>query len=200
MKRLLEPRVVAVVLAAAIAVLAALGVIHAWESRSELARFDLDEERTVPAFFSAFLLAACAVLALRVPRVVLSRSAGLVFAGLLALASLDELLEIHERLERGLDVDWQVLYVPVFAAGVVVLALFVAGLRRQGFRLELVIGAAACWAGAQVLEKLQWEDDGPVPGYTWMMVVEETLEMVGSALLLLALLVVVSTDRDDTGG
>lgn len=188
MKRLPEPRLVAVVLGAAIAVLALLGAIYAWEPRPALNRFDLDEERTVPAYVSAFLLAACAVLAMRLPRPVLSRPAAFVFAGLLALASLDELIEIHERLERRLDVDWQLLYIPVFAAGVVVLALFVAGLRRQGLRLELVLAAAACWAGAQVFEKVQWEDDGRAPGYTWMMVVEETLEMSGSALLLLALL------------
>ena len=181
---------VAVVLAAAIAVLALLGAIFAWEPRPALARFDLDEERTVPAYFSSFLLAACAVLAVLLPRAVLSRAAALVFAGLLGLASLDELIEIHERLERRLDVDWQLLYIPVFAAGIVVLALFVAGLRRQGFRLELVLAAAVCWAGAQLLEKLQWEDGGPAPGYTWMMVVEETLEMAGSALLLVTLLTV----------
>lgn len=195
MKAALETRRVAVVLGAAIAVLALLGAIYAWEPRPALHRFDLDEERTVPAYFSAFLLAACAVFALRVPRAVLSRRAAVVFAVLLALASLDELIEIHERLERRLDVDWQVLYIPVFAAGVVVLVLFVAGLRRQGFRLELVLASAACWAAAQLFEKLQWEDSGPVAGYTWMMVVEETAEMAGSALLLLSLLSVVRTNR-----
>jgi hypothetical protein len=194
-KRLLEPRLVAVVLGAAIAVLALLGAIYAWEPRPALDRFDLDEERTVPAYFSGVLLAACAVLALRLPRAVLSRFAALVFAGLLALASLDELAEIHERLERRLGVDWQVLYIPVFAAGVVVLALFIFGLRRQGLRIELVLASAACWVGAQVFEKLQWEDEGRVPGYTWMMFIEEILEMTGSTFLLLALLAVVQSDN-----
>lgn len=195
MKRLVEPRAVAVVLGAAIALLAVLGAIYAWEPRAALGRFDLDEERTVPAYFSAFLLAACAVLALCLPRAVLSRPAALVFTGLLALASLDELIEIHERLERRLDVDWQLLYVPVFAAGVVVLVLFGVGLRRQGYRLELLLASAACWGGAQLFEKLEWEDEGRAPGYTWMMLIEETLEMAGSALLLLTLLAVVRTTR-----
>jgi hypothetical protein len=194
--RLLEPRSVALALGAAIAALAVLGAIVAWEPRPALDGFDLDEERTVPAFVSAFLLVACALLALRLPRTVLSRGAAVVFAALLALASLDELMGIHERLERRLDVDWQVLYLPVFAAGLVVLALFVAGLRRNGFGLGPVLASAACWAAAQLLEKLQWEDDGPAPGYTWMMVIEETLEMAGSALLLLAMLSVVRTDRE----
>ena len=68
------------------------------------------------------------------------------------------------------------------------LALFVMALRRNGLGLGLVLASGACWVGAQLLEALQWEDDGPAPGYAWMMVTEETLEMVGSALLLLALL------------
>lgn len=171
-----------------IAVLAVAGAVYAWESPSSLSRFDLDEERTVPAFFTAFLLIACAVVALRLPRSVVSRAVAIAFAGLLVLASLDELAEVHEKLERRLDVDWQLLYIPVFAAAVAVLALFLMALRRNGLGLGLVLASAACWAGSQVLEALQWEDDGPAPGYTWMMVTEETLEMVGSALLLLALL------------
>ena len=71
-------------------------------------------------------------------------------------------------------------------------------LRRNGLGLGLVLASGACWVGAQLLEALQWEDDGPAPGYTWMMVVEETLEMAGSAFLLLALLVVVRA-RGDSG-
>lgn len=171
-----------------IAVLAVAGAVYAWESPSWLSRFDLDEERTVPAFFTSLLLIACAAVALRLPRSVVSRGVAIAFACLLALASLDELAEVHEKLERRLDVDWQLLYIPVFAAAVAVLALFMMALRRNGLGLGLVLASAACWAGSQVLEAIQWEDDGPAPGYTWMMVTEETLEMVGSALLLLALL------------
>ena len=188
MKRLLEPRVVAVALGAAIAALAVAGAVYAWESTSWLSRFDLDEERTVPAFFTAFLLIACAAVALRLPRSLVSRPFAIAFAALLVFASLDELAEVHEKLERRLDVDWQLLYIPVFAVAAAVLALFVMALRRNGVGLGLVLASGACWVGAQLLEALQWEDDGPAPGYAWMMVTEETLEMVGSALLLLALL------------
>lgn len=188
MKRLVEPRVVAAALGAMIAALAVAGAVYAWESPSSLSRFDLDEERTVPAVFTALLLVACAAVALRLPRSLVSRAVAIAFAGLLVLASLDELAEVHEKLERRLDVDWQILYIPVFAVAAIVLALFMAGLRRNGIGLGLVIASAACWAGSQVLEAVQWEDDGPAPGYTWMMVTEETLEMAGSALLLLALL------------
>ena len=171
-----------------IAVLAVAGTVYAWESPPWLSRFDLDEERTVPAFFTSLLLIACAAVALRLPRSVVSRGVAIAFAGLLVLASLDELAEVHEKLERRLDVDWQLLYIPVFVAAVAVLALFIVALRRNGFGLGLVLASAVCWAGSQLLEALQWEDDGPAQGYTWMMVTEETLEMAGSALLLLALL------------
>jgi hypothetical protein len=191
-QRLLDPRYVAVLLGGAILVLAILGAFFAWDPRPGLEPFDLDEERTVPAYFSAALLAACAPLALRLPRAVLSRPAAVVFAALLLLASLDELVEIHERLERRLDTDWQLLYTPVFIAIAVVFVLFLLGLRRNGLDvgLGLTLASAACWGAAQLLEFLQWEDEGPAPGYTWMMVAEETLEMTGSALLLIALLVV----------
>lgn len=195
MQYLLDPRRVAIALGVAIGGLAVLGAIFAWEPRPALARFDLDEERTVPAFFTAFLLVACAVVALRLPRSVVSRGVGLVLSGLLVLASLDEAAEFHERLEARTGVDWQLLYIPVFLAVLVVLGLLVLGLRRSGFGLRPVLAAAACWAVAQTLEALQWEDDGPAPGYTWMMVTEETLEMAGSALLLVALLTVHEADR-----
>jgi hypothetical protein len=194
-KRLIELWIVAVALGAAIAVLAVAGAIYAWESPSSLSRFDLDEERTVPAFFTAFLLFVCAAVALRLPRSLVSRAVAIAFAGLLVLASLDELAEVHEKLEGRLDVDWQVLYIPVFAAAAAVLALFTMALRRNGLGLGVILASGTCWVGAQLLEALQWEDDGPAPGYTWMMVTEETLEMAGSALLLLALLTASRADR-----
>jgi hypothetical protein len=193
----LDARRVAVVLGLAIAVLATLGAVEAWRPQSALTSFDLDGERNVPAVFSALLLLACAALVLWLPRTVVPRPVAFVLSGVLALASLDEATEIHEKLEQRLDVDWQVLYLPVFLAAVVVWSLLVAGLRRNGFGVRLVLASAGCWAASQVLEALQWEDEGPAPGYTWMMVTEETLEMAGSALLLVALLVVFRADRTE---
>jgi hypothetical protein len=189
------PGIVAVTLGTVIAVLTVAGAVYAWESPSWLSRFDLDEERTVPAFFTSLLLIACAAVALRLPRSVVSRGVAIAFAGLLVLASLDELAEVHEKLERRLDVDWQLLYIPVFVAAVAVLALFMVALRRNGLGLGLVLASAVCWAGSQLLEALQWEDDGPARGYTSLIVTEETLEMAGSALLLLALLAVSRAGR-----
>ena len=187
----LDPRRTVAVLGLAIATLVVLGAVFAWSSESALSSFDLDGERNVPALFSALLLFACAVQTLRLPRSVVPRAVALVFSGVLVLASLDEATEIHEKLEQRLDVDWQLLYLPVFVAAAVVWWLLVAGLRRNGFGVAPVLASAGCWLASQALEALQWEDEGPAPGYTWMMVLEETLEMTGSALLLVALLAVV---------
>ena len=192
-----DPRRTAVVLGLAIATLVALGAVFAWRSESGLSPFDLDGERNVPALFSALLLFVCAVLALRLPRSVAPRAVALALSGVLVLASLDEATEIHEKLERRLDVDWQLLYIPVFVAAVVVWSLLVAGLRRNGFTVALVLASAGCWIASQALEALQWENEGPAPGYTWMMVVEETLEMTGSALLLVALVVVTRAGQSE---
>lgn len=184
----LEPRRAAALLGLSIGVLATLGGLHAWRSQPWLSAFDLDGERNVPALFSAALLVACAALALALPRSVASLRTSLLFAAVLVFASLDEATEIHESLERKLDADWQLLYIPVFIAAAVVGVLIVVGLRRSGLGVTLVLASAGCWIASQALEALQWADDGRAPGYTWMMVVEETLEMTGSALLVVALL------------
>jgi phosphate/sulfate permease len=197
LERWSDPHRVAAVLGLAIATLVVLGAVFAWRSESVLSPFDLDGERNVPALFSALLLLACAVLAFRLPGSVVPRAVALVFSGVLVLASLDEATEIHEKLEQRLEVDWQLLYIPVFVAAVAVWSLLVAGLRRNGFSLTPVLASAGCWIASQALEALQWEDEGPAPGYTWMMVVEETLEMTGSALLLVGLLVVGRERRVD---
>jgi len=194
----LDPRRTAAVLGLGIAALAVLGCLFAWGSASWLWRFDLDGERNVPALFSALLLLTCAVLVLRLPTAVVARPVGVVFSVFLALASLDEAVEIHEKLERRFDVDWQLLYLPAFVALLVVGSLFVVALRRERPSFALVLTAAACWVVSQVLEALQWADDGgQAAGYTWMMVTEEVLEMVGSALLVVALLLVLAHRSED---
>jgi hypothetical protein len=198
LEKRLDPRRTALVLALAIAALAALGAVAAWSPRPSLTRFDLDGERNVPAAFSALLLLACAVLVVRLPRSLVSRPVAVVFGGCLALASLDEAIEIHEQLEQRFDIDWQLLYIPAFIAILVVGTLFLVALRRERPSFALVLASAGCWAVSQALEALQWEDDGPAAGYTWMMVTEEILEMVGSALLVVALLLVLRAHRAGT--
>lgn len=195
--KLLDQRRAAVVLGVAIALLAVLGAVAAWRPQSTLTPFDLDGERNVPAIFSALLLLACAVLVLRLPRSVVARPLVVVLSVVLALASLDEATEIHEKLERRFDVDWQLLYAPAFIAAVVAWSLFVVALRRRGLSVTLMLASAGCWVASQTLEAVQWKDDGQAAGYSWMMVTEEVLEMVGSAVLVVALLLVVRAARPE---
>jgi hypothetical protein len=176
------------VLAAAIAVLAVGGALVGDRPDELLARrlLWLDGERNLPAAFSAFLLvgagATAALVALR------QRAAGrpvwwtVAFAILLPLLALDEALEIHERVSDRVGIGWVQLYIPVAVAACVVWVAAVRAASVRAIRAALVT-AAACWALAMVLEYLEWPEDGSrADGYVPMMVVEETVEMLGSLL------------------
>lgn len=181
----LDPHRTALALGGAVTVLGLVGGLVAWRPEWGLEQFDLDGERNVPATFSALLLLTGAALAVRLPATGVPRSVSLAFGCLLAFAALDEAFELHEKLETRLGVDWQLLYVPVFVLAIVLWCWLVYALRGRRASIALLLAASACWVAAQLLEHEQWEPDGPVPGYTWMMVAEEILEMTGSALLVL---------------
>jgi hypothetical protein len=98
----------------------------------------------------------------------------------------DELLMIHERLGALADVRWQILYLPIALGGGL---LWLSALKRIWmFRSEqlLWLGGAACWVLAQ-----PWEPMTGTIGFVGAGI-EEILEMCGSALFLLALLLVAS--------
>lgn len=151
--------------------------------------FDLDGERTVPSLWSAALLTAAGVLGVAVA-VALRRPAVAVLGAALAFMAVDEFFALHEEVEDLTGIDWQTLYLPVFAVvGLLALRVLVVS-RRLGERrfVVLLTSGAVCWAVSQVLEKAEW--DGPVrrAGYPVMMVTEELLEMTGSLLFVLAML------------
>lgn len=143
----------------------------------------LDAERNLPAFFSAALLVAAALLMLLHARNV-QRLAPAALAALLAFLAVDELRTVHETLERRTGVDWQLLYAPLLLGGAVVGTLTLGGL-HLGPRLLLVL-AGVTWTVAQALEGLQWDGDTLV--HAWRILPEELLEMAGSALIVVALL------------
>src|SRR4051812_10003577 len=158
--------------------------------------FDLDAERTLPAAFSALLLVAGSLAAFALSRFGRpTRIHGVVpiaFGLFLLFMALDEGLAIHEKLETLTGIDWQVLYAPVMLVG----GLAWLGLLWSMWRLVtgrvLLIGGAVAWAVSQVFELLQYggfSSDGAAVR-TWTVVPEELLEMVGSSLFALALLVV----------
>jgi hypothetical protein len=157
--------------------------------------FDLDAELTLPALASAALL-LCAAGAAAAACASDPARRRLPWAGLAALffaMAIDEAAGVHEALEDSAAIDWQTLYVPAVAVAAWLWAL---GLIRMAARERLPFAAAAlAWGAAQVLEAIEWT--GPraaeraVDGYGILMGVEELLEMTGSALFALALLLAV---------
>jgi hypothetical protein len=100
----------------------------------------------------------------------------------------DELIQIHENLGASSGIDWQILYLPVLAAGG---ACWLGALRRMWeFESErlLWLGGAVAWIVAQMLEF--------AVDHHWTLLIgeiawaEEILEMSGSSMFLLALYLV----------
>lgn len=179
----------AVLLGGSIAVLTGLGIGAMTIDFGPLWIFDLDREWVVPAFFSAGVLGWAAVLAARLARAGPASRLRPVWwwalTVLFAFMCLDELTSIHERLEAATGVDWQLLYAPlVVVAGIGWLRALVS-FQRRGAAVLWALGAAA-WFVAQVFEYLQYDGDRLI--HAWMIVPEESLEMTGSSLWVLALL------------
>jgi len=174
-----------------IALLGVLGVLSIAVG-SPFGSFDLDGERNVPATYSAALWFSVAVLALHKGRIDPAPGLPHVWFGLSAFfvfISADEFGEIHERLERIVGVDWQILYSPV-ALLALVLWLFVARrLRQIGVGLGLLLAGTVCGVASQVAEAIEYgPGDERIAAFDEVMVFEELVEMVGALLVGLALL------------
>jgi hypothetical protein len=152
------------------------------------ASLDLDAEFTAPAALSALALAAAGVVLLVAASRTRSRAVGLV-AALLLFMAVDEYLVLHERLESLTDVDWQKLYLPLYAVAGVAFLLVAYRHRRTLSFLVPWLAAAGLWAGAQVLERLEWRGDIQLDHYTAKMVTEELFELGGTGCFLVAGLV-----------
>lgn len=185
------PTRTAVLGAAVCAVLGVLGVLDVLHLIGAFGDrwFDLDGERTIPSLWSAGLLFGAGLLGVAVA-VALRRPAVIVLGAALAFMAVDEFFALHEHVEDIAGVDWQTLYLPVFAViGVVTLRVLLISRRLGEHRfVTLLTSGAACWAASQVLEKIQWNGPERRAGYDVMMVSEELLEMTGSLLFVLALL------------
>lgn len=191
------PAAVLLLATAVVAVAGALavGVLPAGTPAQRLLHPDL--ELQLPAVYSALLLASAGVLTLLAAH----GSAAYVVMGVgLVAFGLDELFWLHERLEAGLGVDWQVLYLPVAVAALGVLVVVVRGLRSAPRARTALLAGAACWAASQVLEALQWDGDVQRPGYGYMMIVEESLEMFGTVGVILAMLLLLRREGPSQEG
>jgi hypothetical protein len=164
---------------------------------SVVSMFSLSEEKNVPTWYSSSLLLGCAIaagaIAVRRP----SRHRhwwGIAVA--LGYVSLDETAELHENLGGHLDLggilyfDWVVWAAVIL---VVLAAIYLPFLRelRSPTRGRLIAAAVIYVGGALVMElPLGWwterAGDGTL-GYALLDWVEETLELVGASLALVAL-------------
>ena len=159
----------------------------------ELHGFNLDGEMNFPTAFSGLLLLAAGMTGLLVAldgrAVGISPTRLIPVALLIGYMSLDEVWQLHERLEAWLDVDWQTIYLPVFLLAGLIGASLLPDLRRAGNAATLFVAGAGAWGVAQVIEALQWDSNDHLRG-AWSIVPEETLEMTGSLLFLLAFLAI----------
>ncbi len=182
-----------------IAALGLLGFIKSLDAFSFLRNiFGLNAELNVPAFFSGALLWVASITcwttsALASPPYP-ARAAVLGLAALFAWMGVDEVVQVHERLEGATGVDWQVLYAPLGALGAVALILTVRHMPGVPERAVLVLGASA-WLVAQVFEDLQWNGDQQARYFHVLMGAEELLEMTGSLLFGLAFMLVLAGTR-----
>ena len=180
-----QPRKVGGILFGVIAAFAVLGALDR-AGMMPGGIFDLDGEAKPPALASALLLAGGGAVAALVWTVRRERR-WLALAAFLAFMGVDEALTLHEILQDRTNRDWQQLYLPVVAVGGVAWLLVYSRLRDRE-RLLFALGAAA-WLVAQIDEKFQSNpSDGRVEGYGTLATIEETLELAGSALFVLALL------------
>jgi hypothetical protein len=195
-------------LLATVAVIAGLGlaveVLNAL-SRSAavdalLPKLSLSYEGNVPTWVASSLLLGCAVVAAAiahdVPRDAAWRRHWWGMAIALGWVSLDETAELHEHLGGHLELHG-VLYFDwvVFAAAIVVAlaAIYLPFIRalRVATRNRLLIAAAIYVGGALVMElPLGWWTEragSDTLGYALIDWIEETMELVGAALALTAL-------------
>lgn len=111
----------------------------------------------------------------------------------------DEVIQIHERLERLLSYDWQILFSPlILLAGLGWLHVLLR-IRRDAVAVSMWMGGAAAWVAAQLLESAAWGwwfgPDRQAANYLVMMISEELLEMIGSTLFLMAQIKLQETSR-----
>ena len=192
-------------LLAAVGVVAALGLaVEVWAALSDDAviaalwpRFSLSAEANVPTWFSSVLLAGCAVAAGAIASHAATwRRHWWGICGALAYVSLDETAELHEHLGGHLDLhglfyfDWVIWAALVVAILAVIYWPFLRALSSPT-RERLILAAVIYVGGALVMElPLGWWTDTigeDTLGYALIDWVEETMEMVGAALALFAL-------------
>ncbi len=179
-------------LLACLFILAALGALRYVTGAAPLRPFDADGELTVPAFFSAMLLLAAGAAAWASTSSGWARRSWAVagFGVFLTYMAVDEIAVIHERLGGWTGLGESARELPIVLAGALLAALTLWQLRSVARAAALFAAGGAAWFAAQLLEKV--ELSGRLDTiYGPMMLAEETLEPLGSALFLAAFALVV---------
>lgn len=196
-------------LLAAVGVIAGLGLmveLWAWRAPDDAvvaelwSRLSLSAEANVPTWFASSLLLACALvagaIAIRLGEGARWRRHWWGIAIGMGWVSLDEVAGLHEHLGGHLETggilyfDWVIWAVPIVG---VLAALYWPFLRalRSPTRERLVVAAVIFVAGALVMELPLgwWTERAGTDGLGYALIdwVEETLELTGTALALVAL-------------
>ena len=101
-----------------------------------------------------------------------------------AVLGADEVAAVHERLQYRTGVPGQLFLLPLVALAGVALLQVLRRITRPPARL-LLVGGVATWGVAQLVDVLHQPDGGVLD---YLVVPEETGEMVGSALLAIGVL------------
>ncbi|MEZ4364517.1 MAG: hypothetical protein R3B48_30350 [Kofleriaceae bacterium] len=164
-----------------------------------LPRLSLSFEANLPTWFASSLLLLCTITALDLSRSPTQplRGSWRALAAAFAWASLDEAAELHENLGGLIGTNGVLFFDWVIPAAVVVGALALAfwpWLRSlpTTTRRRMLVAAAVYFGGAVLMElPLGWWTEragADSLGYALIDWVEETLELAGASLMLLALL------------
>jgi hypothetical protein len=181
----LSVRTLAIAAVALISLFAILGAIIKANDPGGLFQrlFELGGERNAPALFSAALLVFAAGIAYLLSSAESEASRWRLLAGLYIFIALDETFWVHERLQLWTGVDWQVLYLPVAAAAVVIYLRVLPLVWPNRVTRAMFLAGTFAWAFVWLMEALRRVK------FFWIGPSEEIAEMVGSLLFGLALLV-----------
>lgn len=204
--RTVTSRVIGRWLAAVIGVIAGLGLaVEVWHVRSHdaaietlLPMLSLSYEANMPTWFASSLLLGNALAAAVIASEATVRRrhwAGV--CAVFAYASLDEATQLHEHLGGNLDAggvlyfDW-VIPAAVILVGVTLVFLPFVRALAPATRTRLIV-AGAIYLGGAVLMELPlgwWTDRAGVDSFGYALIdwVEETLELIGAGLALVAFL------------
>lgn len=184
----INPKVLAVFVLSIFGVLVVIGAIriagdYNWR------RFDLDQERTVPATFSGLVLLLAVITAFILAW--LERSLPILgMTAVLCWMGFDEMTAIHERVQDATHIAWQVLYLPFLPFVIWFFVRGIPALPPPPRARQLFIWGIWAWIASQVLDVIQNKGAGDlvIPA---LIPPEEYLEVTGSLLFTVALLLAV---------